>query len=145
MQGARRGIRSRVSRITPWAEGSAKPLSHPGCPRVFLLKTEVISCHPFLKVLQWVVPFFQRKAHKSLCNTALKASHFSLLLAPSLTLSHTGLLFGPSHAIYMFPPQGPTTNYSLGLKQSSSGYSPGLTTYLLQVAVQMSLYQRGLF
>ena len=20
------------SRITPWAEGSAKPLSHPGCP-----------------------------------------------------------------------------------------------------------------
>ena len=22
----------RVSRITPWAEGSVKPLSHPGCP-----------------------------------------------------------------------------------------------------------------
>ena len=32
MQGARRGTRSRVSRITPWAEGGAKPLSHPGCP-----------------------------------------------------------------------------------------------------------------
>ena len=32
MQGARRGTRSRVSRITPWAEGGAKLLSHPGCP-----------------------------------------------------------------------------------------------------------------
>ena len=31
MQGARHGTRFRVSRITPWAEGSAKPLSHPGC------------------------------------------------------------------------------------------------------------------
>ena len=34
MQGARRGTRSRVSRITPWAEGGAKLLSHPGCPIV---------------------------------------------------------------------------------------------------------------
>ena len=32
MQGARRGTRSRVSRIMPWAEGSAKLLNHPGCP-----------------------------------------------------------------------------------------------------------------
>ena len=32
MQGARRGTRSRVSRITPWAEGGVKTLSHPGCP-----------------------------------------------------------------------------------------------------------------
>ena len=32
MQGARHRIRSWVSRITPWAEGGAKPLSHPGCP-----------------------------------------------------------------------------------------------------------------
>ena len=30
MQGARRGTRSLVSRITPWAEGSAKSLGHPG-------------------------------------------------------------------------------------------------------------------
>ena len=29
MQGARRGTRSQVSRITPWAEGGAKLLSHP--------------------------------------------------------------------------------------------------------------------
>ena len=32
MQGARRGTRSQVSRITPWAAGGAKPLSHQGCP-----------------------------------------------------------------------------------------------------------------
>ena len=32
MQGARRGARSQVSRIMPRAEGSAKPLSHRGCP-----------------------------------------------------------------------------------------------------------------
>ena len=38
MQGAQCGTRSQVSRITPWAEGGAKPLSHPGCPPVFLLQ-----------------------------------------------------------------------------------------------------------
>ena len=32
MQGARRGTRSWVSRITPQAAGSAKPLRHGGCP-----------------------------------------------------------------------------------------------------------------
>ena len=32
MQGARGGTRSRDPRIMPWAEGGAKPLSHPGCP-----------------------------------------------------------------------------------------------------------------
>ena len=32
MQGARRETRSQVSRITPWTEGGAKPLSHLGCP-----------------------------------------------------------------------------------------------------------------
>ena len=31
MQGARLGTWSRVSRITPRAEGGVKPLSHPGC------------------------------------------------------------------------------------------------------------------
>ena len=32
MQGARRGTRSRVSRIAPQAAGGAEPLRHPGCP-----------------------------------------------------------------------------------------------------------------
>ena len=32
MQGAHRGTGSRVSRVTPWAEGGAKPLRHRGCP-----------------------------------------------------------------------------------------------------------------
>ena len=30
-----RRIQSRVSRITPWAAGGAKPLGHPGCPSSF--------------------------------------------------------------------------------------------------------------
>ena len=36
-QGARRGTRSRVSRITLWAKGSTKLLSHPGCPLFLFL------------------------------------------------------------------------------------------------------------
>ena len=36
MQGARRGTQSWDPRITPWAKGSAKPLSHPGIPVVVL-------------------------------------------------------------------------------------------------------------
>ena len=35
VQEAWRGTRSRVSKITPWAEGSAKPLSHLGCPTIW--------------------------------------------------------------------------------------------------------------
>ena len=42
MQGARRGTRSQDPRITPWAEGSAKPLSHLGCPQVFLLSEKIL-------------------------------------------------------------------------------------------------------
>ena len=37
MQGAQRGTRSWVSRITPWAEGSTKPLTHLGCPNMKFL------------------------------------------------------------------------------------------------------------
>ena len=32
-----RGTRSWVSRVRPWAEGSAKPLSHLGCPMTGIL------------------------------------------------------------------------------------------------------------
>ena len=35
MQGARRGTRSRVSRIMPGPKAGAKPLSHPGIPAFF--------------------------------------------------------------------------------------------------------------
>ena len=41
MQGAQCGTRSQVSRIRPWAAGSAKPLSHPGCLQwKFFLKSD---------------------------------------------------------------------------------------------------------
>ena len=32
MQGTQHGTGSLASRITPWAEGGVKPLSHLGCP-----------------------------------------------------------------------------------------------------------------
>ena len=38
MQGALYGTRSWHSRIMPWAEGDAKLLSHPGCPKLFFFK-----------------------------------------------------------------------------------------------------------
>ena len=42
MQGAGHGTRSRVSRITPWAEDGAKPPSHLGCPTTSLSKSGII-------------------------------------------------------------------------------------------------------
>ena len=38
MLGARHGTQSWDSRITPWTEGSAKPLSHLGCPTCSLME-----------------------------------------------------------------------------------------------------------
>ena len=39
--GAGRGIPSWVSRIRPWAEDGARPLSHPGCPIIYELCEEI--------------------------------------------------------------------------------------------------------
>ena len=41
-QWAQRGTRSWDSRITTWAKGGAKPLSHPGCPEYRFSKKENI-------------------------------------------------------------------------------------------------------
>ena len=41
MQGARCGTQPWVSRIRPWAEGSAKLLSHPGSPHGGFLSREL--------------------------------------------------------------------------------------------------------
>ena len=46
MQGARHGTRSWVPRIRPWAEGSAKPLSHPGIPKILKLNHPSTTNHP---------------------------------------------------------------------------------------------------
>ena len=43
--GARRGIRSRVSRIPPWAKAGAKPLRHPGIPIMPFLKRFYLFIH----------------------------------------------------------------------------------------------------
>ena len=45
MQGAQRGTQSWVSRIRPWAEGSAKPLSHPGAPGAGASNQHVVLFH----------------------------------------------------------------------------------------------------
>ena len=44
------GTRSWVSRITPWVEGGAKPLSHGGCPitSIILKEFSCVSDFPFL-------------------------------------------------------------------------------------------------
>ena len=38
MLGARHRTRSWVSRVTSWAEGGTKLLSHPGCPKIQILE-----------------------------------------------------------------------------------------------------------
>ena len=43
MQGARCRTPSRDSRITPWAEGGAKPLSHLGCPVMCILCVKILQ------------------------------------------------------------------------------------------------------
>ena len=45
-QRARRGTRSRVSRIMPWAAGGAKPLRHRGCPTKIFFKDFI---HSFMR------------------------------------------------------------------------------------------------
>ena len=64
MQGAQRGTWSWVSRITPWIEGSAKPLSYPGCPTLAIFKKQFVMCiyklylyFPFLDVCRMVNVF----------------------------------------------------------------------------------------
>ena len=64
MQGAQCGTRSRVSRITPWAEGGAKPLHHPGPPATYISDEAAedlqIGCGPTKKLrfgiyMRWVL------------------------------------------------------------------------------------------
>ena len=49
MQEAWRGTRSRVSKITPWAEGGTKPLSYPGCPLTRILQP--VTC--WIAIRDW--------------------------------------------------------------------------------------------
>ena len=52
MQEVRHGTRSRVSRITPWAEGSAKPLSHLGCPVVVFKRRSPYLSETFAEIFR---------------------------------------------------------------------------------------------
>ena len=70
MQGAQRGTGSWVSRVRPRAEGSTKPLSHPGCPNQVLL----------------VFPYLSEWHHIPVCVTQESSFHFPL---PSLSIIHS--------------------------------------------------------
>ena len=73
MQGARRGTRSQVSRVSPWAEGGAKPLSHWGCPlfgfytmHAFLWREKVnfMESTELSEVKKKVIPFYYYEISK---------------------------------------------------------------------------------
>ena len=53
VQGAQRGTRSEVFRITPWAAGGAKPLCHGGCPSkaLFIFNVYKLLTFPFESTL----------------------------------------------------------------------------------------------
>ena len=76
MQRAWRGTRSRVSRIMPWAVGSAKPLYHQGCPVYYLLylgillplgqctfTSDVPEGHVWLSDLSSLLKYWTLKTH----------------------------------------------------------------------------------
>ena len=88
MQGARRGTRSQVSRITPWAAGGAKPLWHQGCP-----------CWLPLRILQKLHIFSPRgkKKHYSQIHKIFRSSRRYINLrfkAPELEQTFLGSLGG---------------------------------------------------
>ena len=68
MQGAQRGIRSRVSRIRPWAEGGAKLPSPPGHPLARTFKVPAspglgfpaprLSCSALALLVVVLLPYF---------------------------------------------------------------------------------------
>ena len=97
MQGARRGTRSQVSRITPRAEGSTKPLSHQGCPSQLPLK----QCRPtpYIFSLMVITPSSLPEAfaclyHISFLFLKLTLSSISFLLPGNTTSSRESLIPG---------------------------------------------------
>ena len=80
MQGALLGTQSRVSRVTPWTEGGAKLLSHPGCS-CFLF-----GCNSMINITclsrEFIPQFFKRK-ETSKEKKGLKGVVHTLALFPS--------------------------------------------------------------
>ena len=66
MQEAQHGTRSRVSRIMPWVEDGAKPLSHPGCPNGIFKQNKCkwshLSVMPMKRLDQWIRFISEMKA-----------------------------------------------------------------------------------
>ena len=77
-QGSWRGTRSWVPRITPWAEGSAKVLSHPGCPLRILFNVTYghILIPYYLDLDMWKIAF-----HCEFMSKVLHLSHIYFCLS----------------------------------------------------------------
>ena len=94
MQGAQHGTRSRVSRITLWAEGRTKPLSHPGIPFAVQFFTEYYILRAALVAQRFSAAFNPRRDPGDLglspTSDSLHGAYFSLCLCLcfSLCVSH---------------------------------------------------------
>ena len=137
MRGPWCGTRSRVSRIRPWAEGSAKPLSHLGCPEALILTNFFLSftklfAHSF-NPLAIVLP---------LC---LSRINFPLSPESFRYLSHFSFSFFPTPLFSELP-----SNIAKSLKKLFFSlpiiclprYLHGLLLQIVQVSAQMSLSHR---
>ena len=81
MQGARCGTRPPgVFRIAPWAEGGAKPLSHPSCPSTQFFNGLLLCLGENFNSLTWSTKLFiiQSQSHSPPSSPAT-SSHICLL------------------------------------------------------------------
>ena len=105
------GTRSWDSRITPWAEGSAKLLSHQGCPHYFnyiillcllgLIKLSSWSAH----TATWQTPIHPAKPNTHMPSSILHMSTEMLHLSPLCAMRGTPSALWPS--VYDSPPLSP--------------------------------------
>ena len=63
------GTPSQVSRVTPWAEGGTKPLSHPCCPTQGNLH---VQCNPYQNTMDFLQRFGTN--HLKICMESEKTS-----------------------------------------------------------------------
>ena len=139
MQGDRHGIRSWVSRITPWGEGGANPLSHPGCPDALFSKWDGKFCIltiPWECWRSWFGDYSLRtttykNAKSSLCSFLhflplqfIKKSVSWMALSPPLFgRSPLPFLTSSSNWEVLFPPTTNCCQILMGEQRSSWGQS----------------------
>ena len=111
MQGARCGTRFRVSRITPWGAGGAKPLRHQGFPRsTFQTYYYILFWFP---LLVWLIsPWVRRAMLVGSGSPCLRGPAGMLLyhilcpkaVGPSLPLAHVQAHLSRARVLSFWPP-----------------------------------------